>query len=94
MIKLEMIHNKEVLKILKGLVEESAIVSGFTSLSITDGFGPKHGEYMSNHLNEDHFLTIILTENDEEVNKIIDEVKVKLPLNTFLAYKSRIERIN
>ena len=57
MYKLEIIHNKQILKLLKDLMKTDDLY-GFTCLSVHEGYGPLRGEYKKDHIGDEQYLSI------------------------------------
>lgn len=90
MFKIEIIHNKEILKILKSLMQTDALF-GFTSLNVCEGYGPLKGEYKEDHIGDEQYLSVILLEKESKANKLIKTLRQKAPVNKFIALKSSVE---
>jgi hypothetical protein len=92
MIKIELIHNKEILKILKSLLKTDALF-GFTSLVVSEGYGPLKGEFKEDHLGDEQYYSIVLLEKESEADNLVSILREKAPSNKFLAMKSSVEKI-
>ena len=92
MIKIEIIHNTEILKQLKILMKTEHL-SGFTSLNIKEGYGPLNGEYKADHIGDEQYLTIVLLEEETQANNLIATIRKIAPSHKFIALKSIVEKI-
>jgi hypothetical protein len=92
MTKIELIHNKEVLKILKTLLKTDALF-GFTSLIVSEGYGPLKGEFKEDHIGDEQYYSIILLENESQADDLVNMLRKKAPSNKFMAMKSSVEKI-
>jgi nitrogen regulatory protein PII len=92
MTKIEIIHNKEILKLLKTSIRKKGQF-GFTTLTVTEGYGPQKGEYKEDHFGDEQYLSIILVKDDEEAVQIIQNLRRETPSNKFLAIKSNVTKL-
>lgn len=92
MIKIELIHNKEILKILKTFLKTDALF-GFTSLIVSEGYGPLKGEFKEDHIGDEQYYSIILLEKESQADNLVNMLRKKAPSNKFMAMKSSVEKI-
>lgn len=92
MIKIEIIHNKEILKLLKNSIHKEGQL-GFTTLTVTEGYGPLKGEYKEDHFGDEQYLSIILVNNDEEATQVLKSLRHEAPSNKFLAIKYNVTKL-
>jgi hypothetical protein len=92
MIKVEIIHNKEILNLLKTSMRKEEQL-GFTTLMVHEGYGPLKGEYKEDHIGDQQFYTIILFENEKKAEDTLNLLNKKAPSNNFLAFKSIATRM-
>jgi nitrogen regulatory protein PII len=92
MTKIEIIHNKEILNLLKTSMRNEEKL-GFTTIMVHEGYGPLKGEYKEDHIGDQQFYTIILFDNEKKAEDTINLLHKKAPTNNFLAFKSVAARI-
>lgn len=92
MTKIELIHNKEILKLLKDLMKTDELF-GFTSLNVSEGYGPLKGEYKEDLIGDEQYLSIILIEKEIKADSLVKVLRKKAPNNKFIALKSIVEYI-
>lgn len=92
MIKIEIIHNTEILKNLKELMKSDELY-GFTSLNVCEGYGPLKGEYKEDHIGDEQYLSIILLEEVSKADKLISTLRKEAPQNKFIVLKSSVDYI-
>jgi len=76
MLKLEIVHNRLLLKQITQL-RNNNIHLGFTTMRVHQGFGPHQGEYKDNFLEEDQFYSILLLDSKESAKKMLDDLRLK-----------------
>ncbi len=87
--KIELIHNKEVLRVLKSLMTKDRAF-GFTTLNVHQGYGPLKGEYKEDHIGDEQFFSIILIEDDKKADELIKNLKKFTKGNKFICLTSKV----
>jgi|GEM_PF-5524262 len=85
MIKLEIIHNNQMLKAIHKL-RANAIYKGFTTLNVLKSFGPNDGDFDSDFLSDEHFYTFFILDNIEEAHDLVKKLKTESPNNSFFRF--------
>ena len=87
--KIEIIHNRKVLRLIKDLMEMSHLY-GFTTLNVHEGYGPLKGEYKVDHIGDEQFFTIVLLEEKEKVTNFIAALKKRSGDHKFILMTSEV----
>jgi PII-like signaling protein len=90
MYKLEVIHNKNFLNTLRDL-QTGETLKGFTTLSVHHGFGTLKGEYKADHFGDEQYLTIVILENEQQVQSLIKLFKQRASSNKIICLTSQVE---
>lgn len=91
MFKIEIIHNKETLLILKDLMALDKLY-GFTCMNVHEGYGPMKGEYKEDHFSDEQYFSIILLEDEHKADHLIEAIRNK-SASKFICLKSKVTYI-